>query len=327
MRNNNDDKTLKKNYIQKYQYLIKEYEQIKNKEHNQYKTVGEFYKAHGTCRQTFLKYYGRYKQGGLNIALLLPGKRGPKYHFRRISSEIEDLILEARKRGCGKYEIHSILKAQLRHKTPSPSGIYNVLVRNNKNKLTIKMKEEKQKIIKEKAGEMGHIDCHHLSKDMILGNNKKYYLVGVIDDCTRITWVEVLEDIKSLTVMFGALRCFNYISNDYDIKFAEMLSDNGPEFGPRGSKNKSNHPFERMLIEMGIKHRYTRPYRPQTNGKIERFWRTLNEDLIDGTDFDNIEEFKDQLVQYLLYYNKMRPHQGLNGQTPLVFANSCQRIT
>ena len=37
--------------------------------------------------------------------------------------------------------------------------------------------------------------------------------------------------------------------------------------------------MERMLKELGIKHRYTRPYRPQTNGKIERFWRTLNEDL------------------------------------------------
>lgn len=327
MRNNSNDKTLKKNYIQKYQYLIGEYEQIKRKEHAQYKTVGEFYKAHGTCRQIFLKYYARYKQGGDDVALLLPGKRGPKYQFRRISSEIEELILEARERGCGKYEIHSILKAQLGHKTPSPSGIYNVLARNNKNKLTVKMKEEKQRIIKDKAGEMGHIDCHHLSKDMILGNKNKYYLVGVMDDCTRIVWVEVLEDIKSLTVMFGALRCFNYIANDYDIKFAEMLSDNGPEFGPRGSKNKGNHPFERMLIEMGIKHRYTRPYRPQTNGKIERFWRTLNEDLIEGTDFDNIEEFKEQLVQYLLYYNKMRPHQGLNGQTPLIFANSCQRIT
>ena len=68
------------------------------------------------------------------------------------------------------------------------------------------------------------------------------------------------------------------------------------------------------------------PYRPQTNGKVERFWRTLNEDLVNGTDFDNIEEFRNELVQYLLYYNKMRPHQSLDGKTPLLFASSCQRI-
>ena len=311
MRNNTDDKTLKKNYIQTYIHLVKEYEQVKRKEHNRYKTVGEFYLAHNTCRQTFLKYYARYKQGGEDIMLMLPAVRGPKYKTRRIDPEIESLILEIRSRGCNKYEIHSILKAKLGHKTPSPSGIYKVLVRNNKNKLNVKMKETKRKIIKEKAGELAHIDCHHLSKDLIIGDNKKYYLVCVIDSCTRIAWVELMEDVTALTVMFATLRCLNYIAGDYDIKFAEALTDNGPEFGPRGSKSKEQHPFERMLIEMGIKHRYTRPYRPQTNGKVERFWRTLNEDLINGTDFDSIEEFRDELIQYVLYYNRMRPHQGI----------------
>ena len=80
--------------------------------------------------------------------------------------------------------------------------------------------------------------------------------------------------------------------------------------------NKAGHPVGRMPGELGIKHRYTRAYRPQTNGKIERFWRTLNEDLLDETTFESVEEFKDELMQYLLYYNTARPHQGLNGQTP-----------
>jgi transposase InsO family protein len=327
MRLNSEDKTLKKNYIQVYQYLIKEYEQVKKKEHAKYKKVGEFYKAHGTCRQTFLKYYGRYRQHGFDEEQLLPGKRGPKYKSRRIDSNIESLILEARERGCNKYEIHSILKAKLRADVPSFSGIYNVLRRAGKNKLHQKMKEEKRRIIKEKAGELGHIDCHYLSKDLIEGSKQRYYLVCVIDSCTRIAWAEVVEDIKSLTVMFATLRCLNYIASDYDIKFAELLTDNGPEFGPRGAQNKDLHPFERMLKEMEIKHRYTMPYRPQTNGKVERFWRTINEDLIEGTSFASLDEFKQELLQYLLYYNKMRPHQALDGKTPLLFADSCQRIT
>ncbi len=76
--------------------------------------------------------------------------------------------------------------------------------------------------------------------------------------------------------MFASLKCLNNTQNDqYQLKFEEILSDNGPEFGPRINNNKNQHPFERMLIELGIKHRYTRPYRPQTNGKVERFWRTL----------------------------------------------------
>jgi len=95
----------------------------------------------------------------------------------------------------------------------------------------------------------------------------------------------------------------------------------------RASKNKENHPFERLLEEMGIKHRYIRPYRPQTNGKIERFWRTLHEDLIEGTYFESLDHFKKELFDYLVYYNQLRPHQSLNGQTPKKFSLSCQRIT
>ena len=87
-------------------------------------------------------------------------------------------------------------------------------------------------------------------------------------------------------------------------------------------KNTEGHPMERMLLELGIKHRYTRPYRPQTNGKVERFWRTLNEDLLEDTTFESVSELKDELEQYLLYYNTYRPHQALGGKTPLETLNS-----
>ena len=82
-----------------------------------------------------------------------------------------------------------------------------------------------------------------------------------------------------------------------------------------------------MLMELGITHRYTRPYRPQANGKVERFWRTLEEDLLHETTFDSIEQFKDELIQYLIYYNHHRPHQALGGKTPAQFNEFCPRIT
>lgn len=325
MKLNTKDETLKKNYIQKYQFLVAEYELVKAKKHPCFKQAKEFYKAHNTCPQTFLKYYGRYKNSS-NTVDFLPGKRGPRFKTRRASEDIEQLVLQEREKGCNKYEINNILQAKLLSKVPSPSGIYNILKRHGKNKLKPKMKEEKRRIIKEKAGELAHIDCHHLSKDTIMNDHKSYYLVCVIDAHTRIAWAEVTTDIKALTVMFATLHCFNYISSGYDIRFAEALTDNGPEFGPRGSESKESHSFERLLIEMGVKHRYTRPYRPQTNGKVERFWRTLNEDLIDGTYFESIEHFKKELMDYLVYYNKLRPHQALDGLTPEKVAQSCQRI-
>jgi hypothetical protein len=98
------------------------------------------------------------------------------------------------------------------------------------------MKQAKRQIIKEKAGQLGHIDCHYLPKEVVLNDSNRYYLVAVVDDCTRIVWAEIVTDIKSLTVMFSVLRCFNVIKNNYNIQFEEVLTDNGPEFGGQHKK-------------------------------------------------------------------------------------------
>lgn len=297
----------------RYQHLIQEYQKVKSKEHKVFNTLTEFYEANGIDRKNFHKYYNRYKQSNKDPNTLLPQKRGPKYKTRRPSLFIEEKVLEERRKGTNKYEIHSILKPELKERTPSPSGIYNICKRYNLNRLNKQMKEEKRKIITKRAGELGHIDCHYLDKDILPGSRRKY-LVCVIDGCTRIGWAEVVEDIQSLTVMFSVLRSFNYINDRYNIKFERVLTDNGAEFG--SGKDKRENPFHRLLMEMGIKHTHTRPYRPQTNGKIERFWKTLKEDMLEGAEYDTVEQLEDELLNYMVYYNEHRPHQGLSGKTP-----------
>lgn len=316
MRINTNDLTLKRNYLDKYRFLIREYELVKARQHPTYRLAKDFYTAHDTDRRSFLKYYNRFKQSGKESDLL-PGKRGPKYRTRRPIRFIENKVLEQRELGNSKLEIADILKQKLGKFTPSASGIYNILKRYGKNRLTPKMKQNKRKIIKERMGQLGHIDCHHLSKSIIRGQNRKLYLLCLLDDYSRLAWAEVNEDITALTTMFSAMRCISALRNQYQIEFEEIIADNGPEFGTAQSLQKQNHPFERMLIEVGIKRRYTRPYRPQTNGKVERFWRTLQEDLIHETDFDSLEELKDELSQYLYYYNHERPHQGIAGKKPV----------
>ena len=320
MRVNTNDLTLQRNYLEKFQFLIKEYEQVKNKTHPVHKKAMDFYKANDTCAKSFLKYYNRYKQSGQSTDLL-PAKRGPKYKTRRLLPFIENKVIELREKGNSKYEIVNILKPTLTKFTPSASTIYNIFKRHQLNRLTPPIKANKRKIIKERMGQLGHIDCHHLSKSTIKGQSRKLYLVCIIDDYSRIAWAEVIEDITSLTVMFSALKCLNILSDHYQIKFEEMLSDNGPEFGPATSRNKQQHPFERMLMELNIKHRYIKPYRPQTNGKVERFWRTLEDDLLRETHFDSLEELKEELLQYLYYYNHERAHQGINNKKPVEMIN------
>jgi hypothetical protein len=82
--------------------------------------------------------------------------------------------LELRRRGCNKFEIASQLKQKSDKFTPSASGVYNILKRYHQNSLTTADEEVKRKIIKEFMGQLGHIDCHHLSKSVIRGKTRGF---------------------------------------------------------------------------------------------------------------------------------------------------------
>lgn len=306
------DRTLYNQRTRRYVEFVREYELIKQSQHAEFTQVQQWCRARKIDKRNFLKYYNRYKQSGHDVTLLLPQKRGPKYKTRRADLRMEEQVKELRAKGNNRYAIADTLKKSHGEGAPSPSGVYCILRRWGMNRLTVKQKEVRRKIIKERMGELGHIDTYHLSKYIIAGEVSKLYVVAVMDDYSRVTWAEVIEGIDSLNVMFGAMRCFMMLKSYYAIQFEELLSDNGSEFGNRSTKNKDKHPFERLLKEMGIKHRNTRPYRPQTNGKIERFWKTLYEDLIEDTDFASLAELKEELFQYLAYYNHQRHHQSIH---------------
>jgi transposase InsO family protein len=317
MRDNSYDRTIERNYLQKWRFLIPEYEAVKAGRSETFRRVGDFYRHHGTCSQTFRKYYNRYMQSGAE-ADLLPQRRGPKWRERREPEGIEAEIVACRRKGMNRYEIHAALRER-RDTLPSPSTIYRVLKRYQLNRRTPAMREEKRRIIKDKLGELGHVDLHQLPRDMFLAPPvATAYVVSLIDSCSRLAWAEVITSKKALPVMFRTLKMINTLNLTYGLVFAEIMSDNGAEFASRN--NREEHPFEAMLLELGIKHRYTRPYRPQTNGKIERFWRTLDDDVIDGATFDNLDHFANELFEYLIYYNNHRPHQALGGKTPKDFA-------
>lgn len=97
MRHNSEDKTLERNYKQKWKNLISEYEEIKGHKHTRYRFVREFYKAQGVSRQLFNKIYNRYRSSGKEEDLL-PQARGPKWRSRRIDAAIEEEVIEERKK-------------------------------------------------------------------------------------------------------------------------------------------------------------------------------------------------------------------------------------
>ena len=296
---------------------IHEYELIKIKISKHFKTVKSFCSYHKFSHQNFMKIYHRYKQNPEDISLI-PQKRGPRFKTRRFDLKIEEEIVSLRKLGNNRYEIRDILLSK-NLPTPCPTTIYNICKRYGLNRLTQVEKHEKRKIIMKRIGELVHIDCHQLSKGITIAEPRKtFHLLGLIDDYSRLAWVEVLEDKKALTVMFAALKAFNMLKHRYNFEIDAVMTDNGAEFGSgQFAKNKQEHPFERLLTEMQMKHRYTKPYRPQTNGKIERFWKTLNEDFIQDALYENIDDMKNELLGFLVYYNEHRPHSAINALTPV----------
>jgi transposase InsO family protein len=314
-RSNGQDATMERRHINAMLRNIAEYESVKRKAHKEFRTAQEFYEAKGICKQNFLKYYRRYLIGNRDIESLLPHKTGRKFrNCLTYETRVIDKIEEIRRKGYNKFDIVSILKTQETIEI-SASSVYRLMKRLGINRLNLRIKEEKKRIIKMEAGELGHIDIHYVTKGTVkeLGN-KKLYILGLIDDYSRICWLEVIDSIKSIDVMFATQEIMGQIKRRYEIGFKEMMSDNGSEFA---SRNNPQHPFERMLKFYDIKHRYTKPCRPQTNGKIERFWKTLENELLDGEVFETIEEFKHYILGYIVYYNEHRMHQGISNKIPI----------
>jgi hypothetical protein len=231
MRDNSYDRTIERNYLQKWRFLIPEYEAVKAGRSETFQRVGDFYRHHGTCSQTFRKYYNRYLRSGAE-ADLLPQRRGPKWRERREPEGIEAEIVAYRRRGMNRYEIHAALRER-RDTLPSPSTIYRVLKRYQLNRRTPAMREEKRRIIKDKLGELGHVDLHQLPRDMFLAPpSATAYIVSLIDSCSRLAWAEVINSKKALPVMFRTLKMINTLNVTYGLVFAKSCPTMAPSLPP-----------------------------------------------------------------------------------------------
>lgn len=311
--------SLEKKSIRYMLGYVSEYESVKKKEHKEFKTARALFSARGICFQNFYKFYKRYITSGRDASKLLPTRRGPKPKYKEMplaDDSLEKKVLEYRKLGY-RYIISEALKRDKDVESAcSPSTVYRILRRYGKSRLRKSMIVEKRKIIRDHPGSLGHIDCHLLPRSIVKSEpNKRYHVLGCIDDYSRICWVEVTDSVKSLDACFAMMDVIMIMHQRYDIRFEEVMTDNGSEFC--GGKDLSKHPFERLLQHFGIKHIRTQPYRPQTNGKIERFWRTFEDEVIEGSEYETLEDLKDAILGYNMYYNEHRPHQSLSGKCPV----------
>ena len=156
---------------------------------------------------------------------------------------------------------------------------------------------------KKHPGEMVHTDSSQLP--LISGEaivTPKEYLYVFIDDCSRTLFADILPDQTS----YSAAIVLDEALEMLPFKVECIYSDNGKEF--KGA-------FKHLCMKKGIPQQFTRPYRPQTNGKAERVIKTIK-GMLGKHHFTSREERRRILYAMVRYYNHIRPHQSLGGLSP-----------
>jgi transposase InsO family protein len=133
-----------------------------------------------------------------------------------------------------------------------------------------------------------------------------------IDDYSRLAYAEVLPDEKATTAIGFLRRAVGFYAR-YGINVEELLTDNGSAYV------SAIHAL--ACRALGIKHIRTRPYRPQTNGKAERFIRTLLNGWAYGAIYRSSTERTQALDGWLWHYNHQRRHSALSHQPPVTRTN------
>ena len=177
--------------------------------------------------------------------------------------------------------------------------------------------------VRERPGELLHIDMKPLGRvptgggHRILGKARAdrhqeqgYEIVHVaVDDASRLAFVQVLPDSRGPTAARFLLDAAVFFA-EHGIQIERVMTDRSPSY----TLSKT---FQRALHTLQTRHKVTRPYRPQTNGKAERFIQTLLAEWAYATLYTSNQERLEALPKWLHYYNHDRPHTALGGRTPV----------
>jgi transposase InsO family protein len=139
-----------------------------------------------------------------------------------------------------------------------------------------------------------------------------------VDDATRLAYVEVLPDERGASAAAFLERAVAWFA-DRGVQVERVMSDNGSCYVSRE--------HARACAALGLRHLRTRPYRPRTNGKAERFIQTLQNDWAYGRVYASSAERREHLAGWLDHYNYRRPHGSLSHQPPAARLHELQRTT
>jgi transposase InsO family protein len=269
----------------------------------------ELCRRFGISPQTGYELARRYQQEG--EAGLADRSRRPHGSPDRTAPEVEELVLSLRdKHPCwGGRKLRRRLQDLKHTDVPSASTITEVLRRHGRlDPAASRAREKPQRFERAAPNELWQMDfkghfptlngqCHPLT---VLDDHSRFSLG--LRACGNQTEATVRTE---LTAIF---RCYGLPQR--------LLMDNGSPWGSANAEHRYTH-FEVWLMELGIKVSHGRPYHPQTQGKDERFHRTLAAEAIGRRSFADLTECQRRFDAWRLIYNAERPHEALGLATPI----------
>ncbi len=172
----------------------------------------------------------------------------------------------------------------------------------------------------EHPGDLVHIDTKKLGRierpshratgnrrDSVNGAGWEFLFVAV-DDHARIGFTDLYPNERKASAVQFLRNTVAYFGS-LGVRVRRVLTDNGSAFRSKA--------FDNACRRLGLKHSFTRPYRPQTNGKAERFIQSALREWAYGTVYNHSQDRAAMLDRWIHHYNWHRPHQGIAGLAPI----------
>jgi transposase InsO family protein len=278
----------------------------------------------GVTTRTARKWADRYRKEGEPGLLDRPST--PRRVWNRTDERRTQLIASLRRLRMTGPEIAEVL-------VMPTSTISAVLDRIGLGKLSrLEPPEPPNRYEKSRPGELLHVDVKKLGRisvkgagHRVTGNRRSVatkrrnggpsrgatgweFCHVCVDDATRLAFVEVLSDERATTAVAFLRRCLGFYRG-YGVEVERVMTDNGSAY--------VSAVFALACRALGVKHSRTRPYRPRTNGKAERFIRTMLAEWAYAATYGSSKERTTALINWLERYNTTRRHGALGHRPPL----------
>ena len=279
--------------------------------------------ASGVSRATTYKWLRRFRQEG--GAGLLDRSSRPHRSPTRISVVQEAALLALRRQrklgphrlapltGCPRSTCYAVLRRHGLHRLDWLDRPTGALVRRYE---------------WAHPGDLGHLDVKKLGRIPLGGGHRVHgrlgfsgkqrlgydYIHSLVDDHSRLAYSEVLPDEQGVTCARFLRRAGDFFAA-HGIRFQRLMTDNAFAY-------RLSHAFQATLLELGMRHLRTPARRPQPNGKVERFNRTLLEEWAYVRPYASNAERVGLLAQWLHLYNYHRAHTALGGVAPIQRVNN-----